>query len=139
MRGTITEEELRKLNAWYNQESADDVVWAGKEGEDEVRERLFESISVKLEAESPRQFRRPHGVLRYLPAAAAVVITIVSLGIFWKAGFFEKAPVVAQAQDPFDLAPGTDGAILILGNGQHIELNKDDRRELGGQGHARVY
>jgi transmembrane sensor len=123
--GTISPEEEQEYANWYNQFSeADEVlIPAGIAlSKEEYQQKLFQKINqrrVKVVSLRTKVARL---------AVAAIVAGIVGLGFFlYQTRLQPTTPVVAttQPQSPVqkDVKPGTNGATLILANGNVVVLD----------------
>lgn len=115
--GTISEQELHELEAWYNtienleQEVNSDIDQAT------MGKRIFEMIAIKANLKS---YPKRKIVLWPRVAAAASIILCLSFGGYY---LLRKQPPQQIAQKQLnDIAPGGNKAILTLSNGQKISL-----------------
>jgi ferric-dicitrate binding protein FerR (iron transport regulator) len=69
--------------------------------------------------------------------AAASVILILSIGVFILLNKKQSLPITAQTQ-VHDIAPGSNKAVLTLGNGQQIVLNRTRNGQLAVQGQVSI-
>lgn len=127
--GSINEDEKRELMALYqsigemNAEYPDD------------REIVSERMLLRLNKENHDK----EGKLKFLNpwrvVAAAVVVVITSLYLFNRPWVNPK--VIAQKAPKQQLIiPGTNAAVLTLGNGKKITLNGGDKGRLAKQGNT---
>lgn len=116
LEGRITPAEKRILEQWLNTNPGDEIVWEqGDLTEEQLSSRIFAGIVADA------GIRRKN---RFYWAAAASIIVLLSAGIYFL--FTQKKPAVkevAQVEVPSDeIMPGSDRAILTLGNGRQIKL-----------------
>lgn len=136
--GNCTEEELAKVESWYNQEFADleapeildyeapkQKIWG------EIRRKQAEIQEKQTQLEQRKQQRIWSRI-----AAAAALIIIGGLGLF----FFQQQQQHPQAQPGMDgaayeadITPGTSKAMLTLANGEKISLTDAGRGKLAQQ------
>jgi ferric-dicitrate binding protein FerR (iron transport regulator) len=76
---------------------------------------------------------------RIIVVAALLVLVLGVLYIYWQQRS-KITPELAKGTPEFksDVPPGTDKALLTLGNGSTIELDSAHTGELGMQGHTRI-
>lgn len=137
--GTITQEELQLLEDWYASfETNPDLIDSLSPEErvfrkKQLQEKIFDQLD--LETSSPatvpkkRFFRHPGNRL-WQVAASLVLICTVSFYIFKKQS--GKLPIDTVAQNS-TINPGTDQAILTLGNGKKILLDNSKNGELSAE------
>jgi len=123
-----TEMEKALLETWYlNQEDYNSINISHKQLENAV-DRVWKRLSE--EESSAKKINMWPRVM-----AAASVILILSVGLFIFFNKKQSPPITAQAKVQ-DLAPGSNKAILTLGNGQQIVLNGTKNGRLAVQGQA---
>ncbi|CAL1519151.1 FecR domain-containing protein [Chitinophaga sp. MM2321] len=141
IRGTITEDQEKRLQEWLNASEKNKKLFLELSGpeaiEGYIREdrskvrhdvlaRIYESTANK---ETDRQnIRKRKRVRRILQVAAVLLLAIgASLPyLLQKYGSAEKSKQQSGLLDK-DVAPGSKKAVLLLGNGQEVDLtmNKD--------------
>lgn len=126
--GTITEEERALLETWYlhyaeQAEPFNDV---------EVYQKDMASMRSAFPFEKPAPSR--YSLWPRVAVAAAVLIFLLSIGVFyqWETGRPSES-IYSK-----DVAPGKQGATLILANGQRIRLNDAGDGELARQAGVRI-
>lgn len=119
--GNITAEEQRLLEQWLNSNPGNELVWEKNDAsEEQLRNRLFTSILKDSGAGMPIAQKNRQ---RIYWAAAASVIILLSAGIyFWNMPQKPAVKQVVQVAPQTDLLPGSDRAILTLGNGRQVKL-----------------
>lgn len=114
--GTITPEEQKILEQWLNSHPGDELVWdGGDSSEEQLGNRIFAGVVKKAKVRKPKRF--------YWKAAAAVIILLSVATFLWYPQETPPARQVVEAVKPAeDIMPGSDKAILTLGNGKQIQL-----------------
>src|SRR5436189_4366680 len=72
---------------------------------------------------------------RLMAAASVILILTISVFVLWNKK--PSQPTTAQTQF-HDIAPGTNKAVLTLGNGQQIALNGTKNGQLAVQGQVTI-
>jgi transmembrane sensor len=114
--GTITPEEQQILEQWLNANPGNEMVWEqGDADEKELGNRIFRRIAATTGAQKRKRI--------YWSAAASIVL-LVSAGIyFWYPNQKPAAKEVAGVTvPPVEIMPGSDKAILTLGDGRQVRL-----------------
>lgn len=133
--GTASDAERAMVERWYESEAA-----RRKLG----NEHHFEHLNAEIWAGTLQKagIERPAARRRMLPfyrvAAAAAVLVLIAAGLRWFQSGRQTAnieqPVVAQQQ----ILPGSNKAVLTLGNGTAISLTDAAKGELARQGSTRI-
>lgn len=111
LRGSLTPEEKLQLQSWYDLDTAEPLNWTGKEKSyDQLSQKLWHNIQKNKKVTSLKWRWR-------IPAAAVVLITVGL--VFYYLNFFQYANGPASINN---IVPGANKAILILGNGQKVDL-----------------
>ncbi|TSJ36601.1 FecR family protein [Mucilaginibacter corticis] len=120
--GTLSAEERRLLDAWYNR--------YGEESKDELDEAGLAETESLLRGRLP--LAPPAKIRRLWPriAAAASILLILSAGAFLIIQKQAKPVIIAQ----HDIAPGHNRATLTLAGGKQIALTKKSNGTLAVQG-----
>ncbi|OOQ58777.1 FecR family protein [Mucilaginibacter pedocola] len=119
-RATPQEEELLNqyaddfdINLFDNEEEIPD--------QDEIKQRIFQNIESRMADVAPQSTARRYW---WLPVAASILL-VSSIGFFYINGqkdkLNNKVKQVAKVSAP--ILPGTNKAVLILGNGDRVDLN----------------
>lgn len=119
--GTITPEEQQLLEQWLNAHPGNAVEWQQTDAsEAHLKNRLFASILKDSGAENYTARKRTFVIYW---AAAASILLLISAGIYFLLPT-KKLPVepIAKVVQPEILLPGSDKAILTLGDGRQIKL-----------------
>ncbi|MBO9153448.1 FecR family protein [Chitinophaga sp. GCM10012297] len=134
--GTASEAERAMVERWYESEAA------GRQLGDE---HFFEHLNTEIWAGTLEKagISRPPARRKifslYRAAAAAAVLLLVAAGLVWLMKGREtgavRQPVAAQQEN---ILPGSNKAILTLGNGQSISLTDAADGELARQGDTRI-
>jgi hypothetical protein len=126
MRGTITEEELERLDQWYGTNGFENVPWHKDTDRNLVKERLYKAIGDQIQDEPKKGgFKTWY---RYA-AVAVLALSIGSIG-YWYTEVTEAQSISSSPLHSFDVPPGGHGAILVLENGEEVELRKEDNKVL---------
>ena len=167
LNGEATPEETKTLMEWLqqpdNEEEAKRLMQSGWERfrpsrpvfSREAGEKMLENILMAAppreeqptpEKQPPREERpgRLIGLTRLLTpgrvAAAMILLTIG--GIYWATRPSNRPAVAttpaAAHSTSHDVAPGTDGALLILADGHHIVLDSAGNGEVAREGNTRI-
>ncbi|HVI43930.1 MAG TPA: FecR domain-containing protein [Chitinophaga sp.] len=118
--GGLTPEEEALLDQWLSErQGPEDVVWdSADKNEQQLKARLLARIRASAEIDvSPKR-----KVFPLLWKAAAVMIPIVlASAFFYSLIHHEKRPSHPAAL--IDIAPGSNGAVLLLANGKTLKLD----------------
>ncbi|MGE8380674.1 MAG: FecR family protein [Sphingobacterium sp.] len=142
--GTITEDELLLLEDWYASFEANPDLIDNLSSEEravrkkQLQEKIFDQISTETSstAEMPKKrFSLNLGNRLWQAAASLVLLCTVSFYIFQKQA--AQLPSSAEKQSS-TISPGTDQAILTLGNGEKILLDDSKNGELSTEGNIRI-
>lgn len=119
--GNITAEEQWLLEQWLNANPGNEMVWGRHDAsEEQLKNRLFTSILKDSGASAPAT-RKKAGRIYW--AAAASVIILVSAGIyFWLQPQKQPDQQVTNVVPAGEILPGSDRAVLTLGNGRQVKL-----------------
>ncbi|SEA63530.1 FecR family protein [Pedobacter hartonius] len=127
--GTITIEERKEFENWYNDFDNSLYIESGESRAD-MEQRLYSLIKEKGDITSKRTFKWSR------LAAAASILLCLGIG-----GYYinqrERVGQVAQVRS-HDIAPGSNKAILTLANGQKILLNDAKNGRLAVQGSTSI-
>ena len=153
--GEATPEEIKTLMEWLqqpgNEAAAQRLLQEGWEQfrpsrsilSPETSDKMLENI---LKA-APAREQRPGRLIRLTrlltPArVAAATILLATGGIYWATRPSSHPAVAASISKPHrvshDVAPGTDGALLILADGHHIVLDSVGNGELAKEGNTSI-
>ncbi|HEY4061040.1 MAG TPA: FecR family protein [Puia sp.] len=147
LKGTLTADEFRLFEQWYNQQPSGSLSWEKDSREDLLKERLFENITGRMEAVAApgRADGKRQRMIPWRLVAAACVLLVLSAGaLVWSrlsspapiAGINSSLPAARAANDP---APGGNRATLILDNGSTISLDSTAAEGiLAQQGSTRI-
>ncbi|WP_209865365.1 FecR domain-containing protein [Chitinophaga sp. OAE865] len=137
--GTITPEEEETLMAWYQDHNETEVEWLSENvyEEEEVRARML--LHLQQQINVPVTRRNAAKQRWYYITAAACIAVILGL-----AGFFyyqqqqqpTQQPAIAKAVNA--IVPGSNKAILMLGNGDKVVLEDAENGVISQQGKAAV-
>jgi transmembrane sensor len=148
LKGTISEEEKKIFENWYNNQPPGSIDWLSAESEQELKSRIFQSILSKLEEEAadeqlarvialPNQRRWSRKL-----AAAAVILLLAGAGTTYlflrnRSGEPSNLPLAINKTQEINV-PGTAKATLTLANGAIIQLDSASNGSLAQQGSANV-
>ena len=121
-------------SAWENSKTTGEVI-TKDEGEIILQRILKESVEPAIVVDFPRQRRKTW--LKYVAAAAVLVLFLSAIFYSTLRNPDKPAPIVVEKQVN-DLAPGQNGAILTLSNGQKIILDSAKNGLLATQGSIKV-
>jgi transmembrane sensor len=151
LNGELSDAEKQELASWENQsESNRRIVRHLTDNShlkhsisdsypDEKKDRVLASIHSMIEADQGEVAKVRMMTIRRLMSAAAIIGLIACIAYFTM--YNHKPQPVAQTKVPSgttDLAPGRDGAILKLSNGQEIVLDNAANGDLAQQGSASI-
>lgn len=135
IQGTASDAERALVDRWYESEAAQKKPDDGQ---------FFEHLNAELWAGTLRKAGLPQPVRRkifpiYRVAAAAAVLLLLSAGAMFFLNNKKAAPVPAEtASVQPQIVPGSNKAILTLGNGDQISLTDAADGELARQGDTRI-
>ncbi|MCK7553697.1 FecR family protein [Chitinophaga sedimenti] len=120
--GQLTEQDEAAFFAWYREVTIDELHRLLQSGD---QPPAFEAASPAFVAALEARLQEPAKVRRLQPrawwaAAAAVLLLAGSVYLLRPGTEKPKPPMVANAQD---VAPGKNGAVLTLANGQQMVLD----------------
>lgn len=119
---TITPEEKKKLDEWYQQYPSKKLIWTKDSDEEALKKRLLQNILSKKGGYAGQFRKKPASIAVYKYAAAALVV--VAFGIWFLIGNQDvdnQNTVVAHSV--IDIEPGRQTATLVLGNGEEMQLD----------------
>ncbi|MBX3241462.1 MAG: FecR domain-containing protein [Chitinophagaceae bacterium] len=137
--GTITNEEREILDEWYYNFSPEEAMQLADEADISKRIKSRLDDYILLEKRKLRQRK-----LLYVQRIAAAVVLIVSISAILFYLFSPKSkrenslPETAQTKTGDEIVPGSNRAILTLGDGTVIILDSTDSGSLAQQGNTRV-
>ena len=134
--GTITDAEKLLFNAWYA--SFDDRVLESESTEtpDELKERLYQAILENTKEHKPHAQRNTF--YKYVLAAAAVVLLVLSVGIYHYIESKNLQNNQITSNKHTDINPGGNKAILTLSDGSQIILDKEKKGLLANRGNIAI-
>jgi transmembrane sensor len=121
LNGTSTAKERELLDSWYRSQLADTHEWEA-ESLDEVqlvKEKMFNVIKEHVAPNRSHKFI-PH-IYRYVAAASIIMIIATSAFFFYKSSQIISSDSIALKR--VVIAPGKNGAVLTLGDGEKITLD----------------
>lgn len=140
MKGTITPEEAEEYAAWYNagQDEPVEIPASFAANEAEHEERIWRKIAARTGFPDNTATAAPLRRRRWW-AAAAVTAAIVTAGYCWHHWQTKtsRPPQLATTMVP-DAPPGSDKAVLTLGNGRQIILDSAGNGALAQQGGVHI-
>lgn len=120
--GRCTATEIAAVEAWYNFYGANNDVYIVDEDLDKRKEQIWAGLALD-EKRNPQKFK----IWRF---AAAAIITLVICGVYFMLKPDHEAEVKQAQNYANDIAPGKQGATLILSNGKKIRLTEASKGEL---------
>lgn len=133
--GLATVEEKAQLENWYAQKS-DQLVLLEHEINFEQIEAELKSRVLSHAGLAEQEYRRPRIKLWPRIASAAAVILIAGAGLFYYASQSNGLITDLSFSKAQDIAPGSNKAVLTLGNGQTIVLTDAKNGELATENSA---
>ena len=134
LNGTITQEEERLFNQWYDQNLDQDIIMeTADENPEAFRERVLARIKTTIREGQQPAYSIGRRILRI--AAAAAVLLLAGSAYFWFRQVPQKKAAVAKV---YDIVPGGNKAVLTLANGQRIILDNAQKGQLAKQGNSNV-
>ncbi len=124
--GTISDEERRILDLWYDEDEEKPVHWTGDDlDEESLKKRMYADLLDKITVQ-PKE--RPLLKMRTYAAAASVLLAI-SLGYLIFSRLPQKTKPVALAGQTKSqpVMPGGNKAVLTLANGHQINLSEEKK------------
>ena len=135
--GAITPAEEEQLMAWYQEYNEADAEWLSENADEEeqVRLRMFAQLQrhITVSSGKPATNRR-----WYYFAAAASVLLIVGLAGYFYFPAKQQPRNKGNVQFAHDVGPGSNKAILTLGNGEKVVLEDAKDGVITEQGNAAV-
>lgn len=133
--GLATVEEKAQLENWYAQKS-DQLVLLDHEInfdqiEAELKSRVLSHAGLAEQEYTPKRVKLWPRI-----AATAAVILIAGAGLFYYASQFSSLSTDLSFNKAQDIAPGSNKAVLTLGNGQTIVLTNAKNGELATENSA---
>lgn len=121
---SLSEAEEQELDDWFN--SIDYDMPLVKE-EEFLQEENFDNKRLKLLQEINKKKHSARVISFSIKVAAAAVLVLMISGIFWRNFSFDKKPSIVSGkkapQKLQDITAGSQGAFLLLDNGEVIELD----------------
>lgn len=137
LKGTITEAEKQQLEDWYNSQPGHAVYWEKNETEDELKQRIFQSVVTQPETEQPviRRISRA----RKLSVAATILLVAggAAFYLFSKQGGPENQYLPANTHQAA-ISPTSKTTTLTLANGTVVPVDSIRNGLLAQQGSATV-
>ncbi|NLR67846.1 DUF4974 domain-containing protein [Chitinophaga varians] len=139
LKGTITPEEAEEYAAWYNagQDAPVDIPASFAANEAEHEERIWRKITARTGFRDHTATAAPLRRRRWW-AAAAVTAAIVTAGYCWHHWQIKAPRPQRLATVRPDALPGSDKAVLTLGNGRQIILDSAGNGALAQQGGVHI-
>jgi len=140
LKGTITPEEAKEYADWYNanQDAPVDIPASFAASEAAHEQRMLQNMEERIGLHTPVvPLVQKH---RRLWWGAAAVVVIAAGSYFWLQR--QVSPVALpdnnQIASQYDVAPGTNKAVLTLSNGRQIILDSATNGTLALQGNASI-
>ncbi len=125
LNGTISEEENRLLEEWYQSDSSNQATnWERDIPEDKFQKIMFQKIMRKVDDYESAKSRKTttKRILRRFSEVAAILIFVFAG--YWIYSERQSSTNLAHQEMKQDVLPGTEDAILRIGNNQEINLSK---------------
>lgn len=133
LRDELTVQEQEELHAWMAASVENQRFYDQFKDEQQLLHKLQQlgsfDTAAAWDAFNNRHF--PPGKVRRMPwkwAAAAAAVVLLSFGYFWSQ---QRKPVIQQAALVNDVRPGTNKAILTLGDGSTVTLDSAGNKVIG--------
>jgi len=143
LRGTLTPEEEREYNDWYDNVSDDKEIKLDPDfaiSRQQLKRRIFMKIS--RIAGLYRPVLSSHKRRKIYVAAASVLLLFGAISFYWyssrKATLQYPKSLAENAYFKNDIAPGVNRAILTLSNGKKITLDDSTSGMLADEGGAQI-
>ena len=124
--GTATAEEIAFVEAYYAYQENNPEPELSAQDQEMLRKETFENITRQLNG-APSSPKRVIPFLRVASIAAAILIIATTAYIFLKNDSQKPKANNMVANNPIDIAPGSNTAILTLADGSTIKL--DDKAD----------
>jgi hypothetical protein len=136
LQGDCSPGELARL-----QQYEDDFCFSDEANSDEVlKEKIYNRLSASISREEKV---KPMFPWKAIAAAAAVLLVVASGFLYFNGRLSQRNKPLAVAAEKKrvikqDLPPGSNKAVLILGDGREVELNKATEGPIAAQGNTTV-
>jgi ferric-dicitrate binding protein FerR (iron transport regulator) len=128
--GLCTPKEEELVEAWFHKVNQTDDIQFSEAELEEIHHEMWEEIQ-------SRNNKTPVRKLWYNIAAAASILLVISIGVYFLPHQLKKVNQIAQNKKN-ELLPGSEQATLILANGQKIILTKGLNGKLVQQNNALI-
>lgn len=140
--GSATDAEIALYLRWYELYETDEKIWS-KLGvlPGAFKEALFNKIQSRILDDKIAFNENESRTIKLWPrlAAALSIVLCVGLGIFYYSNHANKVESKNnQATAQQKIVPGSNKAILTLGDGKQVELNGDTEGKIADQGNVTV-
>lgn len=143
LKGTLTPEEEREYNEWYDSVSDDKEIKMEPDfavSRQQLKRRIFVKISRITGLYRPAL--SIHKRRKIYAAAASVLLLFGAISFYWhssrKATIQNPKSLVENPYFKNDIAPGVNRAVLTLSNGEKITLDDSTSGMLADEGGARI-
>lgn len=138
--GTITIDERKLLDEWFYNFSPEDIVLLSNEPGSNIKERIKDRLDDYIIYEKRNSKRRWQS--NVFKAALVIFIVSVSSLMYYVLSTDNKGKeIIVKVKGNKivdDITPGTNKAILTLGNGATMILDSSSNGQLGVQGNTKV-
>jgi transmembrane sensor len=141
LEGTITPEEERIFETWYNREKPEKLNWLSAKSERELKNRMFKNILHKIEEESVHTPTHKVRSLKtsWIKYAAAIVIVLGVAAYLWNTQKNNVSPALSTTNGSVPVkndiaAPVTSRAMITLASGQKIFVDSVASGNLATEG-----
>ena len=122
LKGTITPQEKKLLDQWYDSDTNEPLQWEGKDESEEIlSKRLFSDIQKRKRSVYPLK-------RKWKLSVAAVLLIAIGISAYF---YFNKANIYSTRKTlAASIKPGSNKAFLILSDGKRISLTDASRGNL---------
>jgi transmembrane sensor len=130
--GSITPDEKKQLDNWYNSFSSSDIEVFSEESENHYGYRMKRRLDKHV-----KRKRLPASTFTLILLRSAAAVLLISFSIIIYRSLSKNEPektTTASIQPATDILPGGNKAVLTLGNGSTIILDSTSGGSLGNDG-----
>ncbi|MFB2117885.1 FecR domain-containing protein [Parapedobacter sp. 2B3] len=119
--GTISADEKDEFAAWYNSHDDSESILPASfvESEQALEARIYARVKYSVAHAEPIATTRKSKKLKWVFPAAAVLLMGLSMGLYVWLSSVDNAE-----RSPYDIAPGSNKAMLTFSDGRSVELSE---------------